>query len=117
MHKEIKEAKKAHRQDINAREKAGEDINIKEEEQKWKVQEANIYKKFVIIYGTPLTEIVSLRFRGQLAENSKILSTHNTIPELNHNEIEGFLKQQNHNKYLDLYALLDILIQPQLKQS
>ena len=46
MEKEIREAKKAHRQDINAREKAGEDINIKEEEQKWKVQEANIYKKF-----------------------------------------------------------------------
>ena len=46
MEKEISEAKKAHRQDIRAREKAGEDINIKEEEQKWKVQEANIYKKF-----------------------------------------------------------------------
>ena len=56
---------------------------------------SNIYKKFVIIYGTPLTEIISLRFRGQLAENSKILSTHNTIPELNHNEIEGFIKQEN----------------------
>ena len=46
MEKEIREAKKAHRQDIAAREKAGEDIDIKEENQKWKVQEANIYKKF-----------------------------------------------------------------------
>ena len=46
MEKEISEAKKAQRQDIRAREKAGEDIDIKAEEQKWKVQEANIYKKF-----------------------------------------------------------------------
>ena len=56
---------------------------------------SKIYKKFIIIYGTPITEIVSLRFRGQLAENSKTLSMHNTIPEQNHNEIEGFLKQKN----------------------
>ena len=46
MHKEIKEAKKAHRQDIRAREKSGEKIDVKEEEKKWKAQEANIYKKF-----------------------------------------------------------------------
>tara|TARA_B100000131_G_scaffold229036_1_gene220827 strand:- start:3134 stop:4549 length:1416 start_codon:yes stop_codon:yes gene_type:complete len=46
MEKEISEAKTAHRLDIRAREKAGEDIDIKAEEQKWKVQEANIYKKF-----------------------------------------------------------------------
>ena len=46
MHKEIKEAKKAHRQDISAREKAGEKINIKEEEKKWKQTKLDIYKKF-----------------------------------------------------------------------
>ena len=51
-----------------------------------------IKDKLPIIYGTPLTNIVSLRFRGQLAENSKILSFHNVYPELNHNEIEGFIK-------------------------
>ena len=46
MHKELKEAKNAHRQDIRKRSNAGEKINIKEEEKKWKVQEANIYKKY-----------------------------------------------------------------------
>ena len=51
-----------------------------------------IKDKLPIIYGTPLTNIVSVRFRGQLAENSKILSFHNVYPELNHNEIEGFIK-------------------------
>jgi len=51
-----------------------------------------IKNKIPIIYGTPLTNIISIRFRGQLAENSKILSFHNVYPELNHNEIEGFIK-------------------------
>ena len=55
----------------------------------------NIYNKFIIIYGTSITETVCLRFRGQLAENSKILSMHNVLPELNHNEIEAFLNLKN----------------------
>jgi len=55
----------------------------------------NIYDKFIIIYGTPISEVVSIRFRGQLAENSKILSSHNIIPEQNHNEIEGCTNQTN----------------------
>ena len=55
----------------------------------------NIYNKFIVIYGTPITQVVSLRFRGQLAENSKLLSMHNTLPEQNHNEIEGFVDQND----------------------
>ena len=35
-------------------------------------------------------EILSIRLRGQLAENSKILSYHSIFPEHNHNEIEGW---------------------------
>ena len=46
MHQEIKEAKKARNLDINARQKAGEKINIKEEEKKWKQTKMDIYKKF-----------------------------------------------------------------------
>ena len=46
MEKEIKEAKKARNLDISAREKAGEKINIKEEEKKWKQTKLDIYKKF-----------------------------------------------------------------------
>ena len=58
---------------------------------------SKIHNKFPLIYGTPLTAIVSLRFRCQLAENSKILSSHFQIPELDHNEIEGFGKINNDN--------------------
>ena len=44
-----------------------------------------------IIYGSEdLGWIVALRLKGQLAENSKILSFHNHFPEQNHNEIEGW---------------------------
>ena len=49
-----------------------------------------IYNKFPIIYCTLNTEVVAFRFRCQLAENSKILSSHFILPEQNHNEIEGF---------------------------
>jgi len=49
-----------------------------------------IYNKYPIIYSSSLTETLALRFRGQLAENGKILSSHYVLPEQNHNEIEGF---------------------------
>ena len=50
----------------------------------------NIYDKFNIIYSSSNMEVLGLRFRAQLAENAKILSTHYIFPEQNHNEIEAF---------------------------
>ena len=50
-----------------------------------------IYSTCPIIYGSEdLTWVVALRFRGQLAENAKMLSFHHNFPEQNHNEIEGW---------------------------
>jgi len=50
-----------------------------------------LHNKFVIIYGSSsTTEIAAIRFRGQLAENSKTLSSHHVFPEMNHNEIVGW---------------------------
>ena len=44
-----------------------------------------------IIYGSEnLTWVAALRFRGQMAENAKMLSFHHHFPEQNHNEIEGW---------------------------
>ena len=57
-----------------------------------------------IIYGSEeLTWVAALRFRGQLAENAKMLSFHNNFPEQNHNEIEGL----SNNNSLSLIWLLD----------
>ena len=44
-----------------------------------------------VIYGSEdLTWVAALRLRGQLQENAKMLAFHNSVPEQNHNEIEGW---------------------------
>ena len=49
-----------------------------------------IYNKYIIIYTSDKLDSVAYRFRCQLAENSKIISSHFIFPEQNHNEIEAF---------------------------
>jgi len=52
-----------------------------------------LMNRFIVIYSSSeFSEAVSVRFKGQLAENSKTFSSVNFIPELNHNEIEGWNK-------------------------
>lgn len=50
----------------------------------------NIYDGLILIYGTSSTSPIVSRFRAQIAENAKILSSDHILPEMNHNEIEGF---------------------------
>ena len=50
-----------------------------------------IHEMCPVIYGSQnLTWVAALRFKGQLQENAKMLAFHNTIPEQNHNEVEGW---------------------------
>lgn len=49
-----------------------------------------LFDKLPVIYGTDKFEPVSIRFRQQLNENSKMLCWHQKFPELNHNEIVGW---------------------------
>ncbi|MBK6905384.1 MAG: bifunctional phosphoglucose/phosphomannose isomerase [Saprospirales bacterium] len=46
--------------------------------------------KTPVIYTTNALEPVALRFRQQLAENSKVLGWHHVLPEMNHNELVGW---------------------------
>ena len=46
--------------------------------------------KTPVIYTTRPLEPVAVRFRQQLAENSKMLSWHHVLPEMNHNELVGW---------------------------
>jgi len=46
--------------------------------------------KLPVIYSTTYFEAVSIRFRQQLNENSKVLCWHQVIPEMNHNELVGW---------------------------
>ena len=54
-----------------------------------------LFKKIPIIYSPVGYEGVSVRFRQQLNETSKMLASHHVIPEMNHNEIVGWRKKNN----------------------
>jgi len=48
------------------------------------------FGKIPVIYGASgTTEVVAMRWKGQVNENSKALAYFNILPELNHNEIVG----------------------------
>lgn len=50
--------------------------------------------KITVIYSTAPLEPVALRFRQQLAENAKMLAWHHVVPEMNHNELVGWRRDQ-----------------------
>lgn len=50
-----------------------------------------LYKRTPVIYSATGFEGVSIRFRQQINENSKMLCWHNVIPEMNHNELVGWV--------------------------
>ena len=63
-----------------------------------------IYKTIPIIYGDfRYTSSIALRWRGQIEENSKMISFHNSIPEMNHNEIVGY---ENNNDFFDKLSII-----------
>ena len=67
-----------------------------------------IYKKCVIIYGeTGATDKLAIRLKGQLCENSKMLSFVNEIPEMNHNEIVGWENNPDLFTHLVVLWLVD----------
>ena len=50
-----------------------------------------LYLKYPVIYaGQDHIDAVATRWRGQLAENAKTISSSHVIPEMNHNEIVGW---------------------------
>jgi glucose/mannose-6-phosphate isomerase len=44
-----------------------------------------------VFYSSPVMEAVNLRWRGQMQENAKHLAFGNIVPEMNHNEINGWV--------------------------
>jgi glucose/mannose-6-phosphate isomerase len=49
-----------------------------------------LHKKIPVIYSLGSCEGVSVRFRQQINENSKMLCWHHVFPEMNHNELVGW---------------------------
>ena len=61
-----------------------------------KVIAGQIYQKYPIIYSSvDHIDCVATRWRGQLAENAKTLSSAHVFPEMNHNEIVGWENPKN----------------------
>ena len=61
-----------------------------------------LFNTNIIIYSTPNTKVCGYRLKSQLAENSKILSFYHYLPEMNHNDIEGYINLIN-KKYSILW--------------
>ena len=62
----------------------------------------------MIIYGeTGATDKLAIRLKGQLCENSKMLSFVNEIPEMNHNEIVGWENNPDLFTHLVVLWLVD----------
>ncbi|MCX6310211.1 MAG: bifunctional phosphoglucose/phosphomannose isomerase [Bacteroidetes bacterium] len=51
----------------------------------------NLFGKTPVIYCTTNNEGIAIRFRQQLNENAKVLCWHHVIPEMNHNELVGWV--------------------------
>jgi glucose/mannose-6-phosphate isomerase len=54
-----------------------------------------LHGKIPVIYSDAAYEGVSIRFRQQINENSKMLCWHHVLPEMNHNELVGWVEQND----------------------
>jgi glucose/mannose-6-phosphate isomerase len=68
----------------------------------------DLFGKYAVLYGAnQYTDCVVTRWRGQLAENSKAVSSSHLFPEMNHNEIVGWANPKNLMKDLVVVVLRD----------
>jgi glucose/mannose-6-phosphate isomerase len=83
-------------------------VNIGSSENISKKLAAGLYDSYCVIYGTSdTTESVSMRWRGQLAENAKTLSSNHVFPEMTHNEIVGWRFPEELLKKIKVIILRD----------
>jgi glucose/mannose-6-phosphate isomerase len=67
-----------------------------------------LYDNIPVVYAPAETfDTVGVRWKGQFNENSKNLAFCNVIPEMNHNEIEGWNLPKKHTKKLFVILLRD----------
>ena len=76
----------------------------------------SIYKKIPIIYSdTSTMKVAGVRLKGQICENSKMLSYFNELPEQNHNEIVGWENNPELFNHLFVIWLVDKSDNPRIK--
>jgi glucose/mannose-6-phosphate isomerase len=73
--------------------------------------------KIVAIYGSnAILDAAAYRWRSQIAENSKNLAFHHVLPEMNHNELVGWLMPQAALKNVGVVLLRDKGDHPQVQR-
>jgi len=68
---------------------------------------ARLHGNLAAIYAADQVDVTALRFRGQIAENAKQLVSHHVLPEMNHNEIVGWVYPENKLKDMAVVLLKD----------
>ncbi len=61
--------------------------------------------KIPVLYSSDLFEPAAIRWRQQINENSKQLCWHHTVPEMNHNELVGWMNPESLMKSLKVIIL------------
>jgi|ERR1041385_3555673 glucose/mannose-6-phosphate isomerase len=70
----------------------------------------DLYGKLPIVYSSAdRFDVVNLRWRGQLAENAKVLAFGHVLPEMNHNELVGWKVLKRHMAEMAVLFLKDEL--------
>lgn len=73
--------------------------------------------KIVAIYGSyGIMEASAYRWRSQIAENAKNLATHHVLPEMNHNELVGWMYPEEVLRQFGVVFLRDREDHPQIKR-
>lgn len=77
-----------------------------------------IHGKIAIIYSGPtLTDVIAVRWKGQICENGKNLAFVNHFSEFNHNELVGWSDTvRKHNDHLVVIVLRDSDDHPQIRK-
>jgi glucose/mannose-6-phosphate isomerase len=78
---------------------------------------ADMHEKIVAVYGSSsITEAAAYRWRSQIAENAKNLVFHHALPEMNHNELVGWLRPEAALKNTGVVFLRDPEDHPQVQK-
>jgi glucose/mannose-6-phosphate isomerase len=66
-----------------------------------------LHQKIPVIYSLGSCEGVSVRFRQQINENSKMLCWHHVFPEMNHNELVGWTEKNDSIAVITFHTSFD----------
>lgn len=79
-------------------------LSVPTENNRAKIISSRLLGKIPLIYGVEgKTDAIAHRLKTQFNENSKVLAFWNVFPELNHNEVVGWEKERNLNKFYFLF--------------